>query len=179
MPLDVAILVATAVLAVVAVSAAVVAVRAARRVPVVPAAPASPSGAEQTPSGAEWRDTPSQKSQSAPLAVPGAVPAPAVPVARVVEGRVVVVPTSEQVAVAALTRPSVRFTTVLHGVAHALRPESRDRIAALVRREYRERRRIRQRAGRRAARAAHAAPAVDRTSEHWLGELPPGRGSDA
>ena len=168
MPLDVAILVATAVLAVVALTAAVVAVRAARRIRTTPPVVASPSGADQVASGADRLETPSQDRQVAPLADEGREVA--APVARVVEGRVVVVPTSEQVALATMSRPSVRLATLAHGVAHALRPESRDRIAALVRREYRERRRTRLRAGRRAARAAHPTPTPP--GEQWLGELP-------
>ncbi|KQY59159.1 hypothetical protein ASD11_06100 [Aeromicrobium sp. Root495] len=169
MPLDVAILVATAVLAVVAVSAAVVAVRAARRI-------STPSGADRIASGPDRHDAPSQNSHRAPLedaAVVASVPEPA----RIVEGRVVVVPTAEQVAVAALTRPSVRLATLGRGLAHALRPESRDRIVALMRREYRQRRRERLRAGRQAARAKHRAPTDP--NQHWLGELPPGRGAES
>ena len=159
MPVDVVILGATAVLAVVAVIAAVVAVRASRRAAQAP--PASEVPAVRTEAPAVDRP--------APLAAPGAVVVTRPePVAHVVQGRVVVPPTAEQVASAALTRPSVRFSVLLHGVAHALRPESRDRISGLVRRTYRERRRSRLRAGRRAVREARPTP----PGERWLGELP-------
>lgn len=165
MPLDVAILVATAVLAVVAVSAAVVAVRAARRIPRPQTVPRSEPVTEPT--------------SGLPVVVPPRAAEPAGPApARIVEGRVVVVPTAEQVAVAALTRPSVRLATLSHGLAYALRPESRDRIVALMRREYRQRRRERLRAGRQAARAAHRAPSAE-PNEHWLGELPAGSGGES
>lgn len=155
MPVDVVILGATAVLAVVAVVAAVVAVRASRRAGLPSPDPETSSGrVEATP-----------VDRPAPLPVVVTRPEP---VAHVVEGRIVVPPTAEQVASAALTRPSVRFSVLLHGVAHALRPESRDRISALVRRTYRERRRSRLRAGRRAVREARPTP----PGERWLGELP-------
>lgn len=78
--------------------------------------------------------------------------------ARIIEGRVIVPPTQEQVVAAQMTRPGVRVAIVLSGVLHALRPESRDRISGLLRREYRQRRRARQRAGRRAARATNSPP---------------------
>lgn len=155
MPVDVVILGATAVLAVVAVVAAVVAVRASRRAGVPSPTPESPAGRVEAPP------------VDPPAPLPVVVTRPE-PVARVVEGRVVVPPTAEQVASAALTRPSVRFSVLVHGVAHALRPESRDRISALVRRTYRERRRSRLRAGRRAVREARPTP----PGERWLGELP-------
>ncbi|MCO7240939.1 hypothetical protein, partial [Aeromicrobium sp. CnD17-E] len=89
---------------------------------------------------------------------------------RVVEGRVVVPPTQDQVVAATLSRPQVRLAVVAEGLAHALRPESRDRISALVRREYRGRRRERLRAGRRAARAAHASALPTAPADQWLGE---------
>jgi hypothetical protein len=89
---------------------------------------------------------------------------------RAVEGRVIVPPTGQQVVGAALSRPHVRLAVVLHGLTYALRPESRDRITSLMRREYRRRRRERLAAGRRAVRAAHPAPA-DWTAQPWMGEL--------
>lgn len=70
----------------------------------------------------------------------------------------VVAPTSAQIVDATLGRPLVRAATVTHGLRRALRPESRDRIAALVRREFRRRRKLRMKAGRRAARLAVVVP---------------------
>lgn len=87
-------------------------------------------------------------------------------VVRVVEGRVIVQPTQEQVVAASMTRPTVRLGIVFSGLAHALRPESRDRISALMRREYRDRRRSRQRAARAAARATNTPPAG---GQGWVG----------
>jgi hypothetical protein len=72
----------------------------------------------------------------------------------------IVTPTTAQVVDATLGRPVVRAVTLGHGVRRALRPESRDRIAALVRREFRRRRKLRMKAGRRAARLAVVPPAV-------------------
>ncbi len=111
--------------------------------------------------------------------------------ARVVEGRVVMTPTSRQIVDATMGRPIVKASILVHGLAHALRPESRDRIRALMRREYNRSRNQRRRAARQAARTAttntqmtnpgtadaatpgrHAA-AVD--AHAWLGELPPRR----
>jgi hypothetical protein len=100
-------------------------------------------------------------------------PAPSAPVLdqrgselepRVVQGRVVVPPTQAQVVRTALGRPGVRLNVLLFGLRHALRPENRDRIAALMRREYRHRRYERLRAGRQAVRAAQptSAPTTDR-----------------
>lgn len=143
------ILVATSVLAMVAISAAIVAVRAARRI--AAATPPRP-------------DTPAPSTELA-LVEP---PPPATPAAltpRVVEGRLIVPPTQQQVVAATLGRPGVRLSVLAHGVAHALRPESRDRILALMRREYRRRRRERLQAGRRAARAARPT----QPSDQWLG----------
>ena len=142
------ILVATSVLAMVAISAAIVAVRAARRI----AAATSPR--------------PEAPAPSTELAL--VEPAPVTPAAltpRVVEGRVIVPPTQQQVVAATLGRPGVRLSVLAHGVAHALRPASRDRVLALMRREYRRRRRERLQAGRRAARAARPT----QPSDQWLG----------
>lgn len=86
-------------------------------------------------------------------AVQSAVPATTAPM-RIVEGRVIVSPTREQVVATILGRPSARVDAFAHGLAHALRAESRDRIRALVKREFRRRRKERLRAGRRAARLA-------------------------
>ena len=157
MSLELALLVVTAVLAVVAVAAALVAVRAARR------PPASVEGpAVEVPR------------PSTELAIPEPQP-----VARVVEGRVIVTPTTRQVVDATMNRPLVRVSILSHGLAHALRPESRDRIMALMKREFQSRRRQRKRAAKRAARVEHPSPApIDNatiTTEAWLGELPPVR----
>jgi hypothetical protein len=75
---------------------------------------------------------------------------------RVVEGRVIVMPTQADVSAAVMTQPRIRAAIWLSGIAHALRPESRDRIAALMRREYRARRRSRLRAAKAAARTANS-----------------------
>lgn len=145
-------LVATAVLAVVAIGAAFVAVRAARRI-----------AADQRP---DVPTTPiTTHLTSTEIAVREPIePTPALE-PRVVEGRLIVPPSEQQVVKAALGRPGVRLSIVAHGVAHALRAESRDRIAALMRREYRRRRRERLRAGRQAVRAGHPTP----PSDQWLG----------
>jgi hypothetical protein len=85
---------------------------------------------------------------------------------RVVDGRVVVRPSDQQVVAATLGRPLVRLSVLGAGLAHALRPESRDRIAGLVRRDFRRRRRARARAARRAARTTTVPPAAPPT---WIG----------
>jgi hypothetical protein len=149
MSAEVSILVATSVLAVVAIAAAVVAVRAARRV-----AAATPQPPERPAPSTELVVV-----EPAPLATPAAL------TPHVIEGRLIVPPTQQQVVATALGRPGVRLSVLAHGVAHALRPESRDRILALMRREYRRRRRERLQAGRRATRAARPTQPADR----WLG----------
>ena len=158
-PTDVVLLSVTALLAVMALAAAVVAVRAARR-----STDTRPETAPQAPA-------------VAPETLPRAVLVPldeadARPMApRHVEGRVIVPPTGQQVVGAALSRPHVRLAIVLHGLTYALRPESRDRITALMRREYRRRRRERLAVGRRAVRAVR--PSTDAwMAEPWIGELP-------
>ena len=144
------ILVATAVLAVVAIGAAVIAVRAARRIPLAPQPPA---------------DTVTER-PSTDLAVLEPVAHADHPTLepRIVQGRLVVPPTQQQVVNTALGRPGVRLSVLAHGLAHALRPESRDRITAMMRREYRRRRRERLQAGRRAVRAGRPTP----PSDQWL-----------
>jgi hypothetical protein len=87
-------------------------------------------------------------------------------VTRVIDDRVIAPPTQAQVVNTALGRPQVRLAVTLRGVAFALRAESRDRILALMRREYRRRRAERLRAGRRAVRAVRPA-----RSDSWLGEI--------
>ncbi|GAA3531693.1 hypothetical protein GCM10022234_31030 [Aeromicrobium panaciterrae] len=152
MSAEVWMLAATAVLAVVAISAAVIAVRAARRIERAPRL--TPVAAAHTPSSTEVAQ---------PQPVAAHLPAALAP--RIVEGRLVVPPTQQQVVATALGRPGVRLSVFAHGIAHALRPESRDRILGMMRREYRRRRRERLAAGRRAARAA--TPSASRDS--WIG----------
>ena len=163
MPTDVVMLSVTAVLAVVALAAAVVAVRAARRSASVEAPEAASSVAPAAP----------ERLTRTTALVPLDTEERAVgdPAPRRVEGRVIVPPTGQQVVGAALSRPHVRVAILIHGLTYALRPESRDRITAMMRREYRRRRRERLAAGRRAVRAAR--PATDAwTAESWIGELP-------
>jgi len=162
-------LVVTAVLAVVAIAAAVVAVRAARRV----AAAAPLTTLEVSPAD----------SVDAPVSGSGLAErqddlAPVVrPEPYVVDGRLFVPPTQQQVVAAALGRPHVRLAVAVHGLTHALRPESRDRILAVMRREYRRRRRLRLRAARRAVReASPGCPSA--AADSWIGELPAGRAVD-
>lgn len=148
------ILAATAVVAVVAIGAALVAVRAVRRLEAAAATPTEIQHHEQAPAEPEPR------------------PATEVVVLdrheslepRTVDGRLIVPPTQEQVVRTALGRPGVRLSVVVHGVAHALRAESRDRITAMMRREYRRRRRERLQAGRRAVRDSRPTP----PSDEWL-----------
>jgi len=161
MSAEVWILVATAVLAVVAIGAAVVAVRAVRQVTrSTGAATTSPAPVRSPVETAQGSDVVVHET------VATVVPRDLEP--RVVEGRLVVPPTQHQVVQATLGRPGVRLSIVTHGLAHALRPESRDRISALMRREFRRRRRERQQAGRRAVRAAQPS-APPAPSDQWLG----------
>lgn len=94
-----------------------------------------------------------------PAAVP--VPEPATVQAQVVE--LVALPdpeppvvdgavTRSQVVAAALARPLVRASALSYGVRRALRAENRDRVSALVRRDLRQRHKIRRRAARKAGR---------------------------
>ena len=146
MSADVWILVSTAVLAVVAVGAAVIAVRAVQQVKTV--APNPPQQHADEPSTALAVIEPQQ-----------VVPTALGP--RFVQGRLVVPPTQQQVLATALGRPGVRLSVFTHGLSHALRPESRDRILGMMRREYRRRRRERLQVGRRAARSANPTRAAD------------------
>lgn len=154
-------LVATAVLAVVAIVAAVVAVRAARRVAAAPLA--APEASPETPPASlglvERREDPLPVVRPEPYRA---------------DGRLFVPPTQQQVVAAALGRPHVRLSVVAHGLTHALRPESRDRIVAVMRREYRRRRRLRLRAARRAVREASPGRPTE-AADSWIGELPPGQ----
>lgn len=147
MSVQLAMLVATAVLAVVAVAAAVVAVRALRQAKAL---------ADREP--ASVGEPVSTVLEPVLVTEPEGEREPELEVVRVVEGRVIVQPTHDQVVAASMTRPAVRLNIVAAGVAHALRPESRDRILGLMRREYRARKRARQRAARAAARATNGPP---------------------
>ena len=93
---------------------------------------------------------------------------------RVVQGRVIVPPTQAQVVRTALGRPGVRLSVFVHGLARALRAENRDRIVALMRREYRHRRSERLRAGRQAVRMARptSAPSTERLHQRLLEPRP-------
>lgn len=156
MSTEVVLLIATAVLALVALAAAMVAVRALRQLRQVSA-----------PEPAELHVSPLPSPVSPAKRATQREPDPPAEVVRVVEGRVIVQPTQAQVVAATMTRPSVRLGILLTGIAHALRPESRDRITALMRREYRDRRRARQRAGRAAAKATNGPP--PNPHEGWVG----------
>jgi hypothetical protein len=166
-PTDAVMISVTAVLAVMALVAAVVAIRAARRTARVE----TPETVLESPAVAP------ERVERAAVLVPVdddpddddevRWPAP-----QHVEGRVIVPPTGQQVVGAALSRPHVRIAILLHGLTYALRPESRDRITALMRREYRRRRRERLAAGRRAVRTAHPGSADAWMSQPWIAELP-------
>lgn len=148
MPVQLVMLIATAVLAVVAVVAAVIALRALREVRRLRTD--DPIDMTGSTTALARRD---EAAEPEPATVVDRVtdPEPA-EVVEIVDGRVIVQPTREQVVAATMTRASVRLSILAAGLAHALRPESRDRITALMRREYRARRRARQRAARTAAR---------------------------
>jgi hypothetical protein len=162
-PTDVVMLSVTAVLAVTALVAALVAVRAARGSTSVEAPEAAPPGASATPARLP------RTTALVPVEVDDRVVQVLAP--RQVEGRVIVPPTGQQVVGAALSRPHVRLAILIHGLTYALRPESRDRITSMMRREYRRRRRERLAAGRRAVRTAR--PSTDAwMAESWIGELP-------
>lgn len=160
---EVLLLVATAVLAVVALVAAVIAVRAVRRL-----------DRASTPAEQPEHVTPGASSSAGAELVrlgPAPARAPEQQVVRLVEGRVVVSPTRDQVVATALGRPAARASIYAAGLAHALRPESRDRIQAIVRREFRRRRRLRQRVARRAA--AQIPARAMHPDETWLSSGPP------
>ena len=155
-------LAATSVLAVVAVFAAVVALRAVRELKRERDLDSPPQAAviEQAELVPAVRPIPPTATPA--LAREGEL-AP-----RLVEGRVIVPPTQHQVVMTALGRPGVRLSVVLYGLAYALRAENRDRINAMIRREYRQRRRERLRAGRQAMRAFRAGggPRASGTDPH-------------
>ncbi|GAA1728812.1 hypothetical protein [Aeromicrobium alkaliterrae] len=179
MSTDVVVLVATAVLALAALVAAVVTVRAARSVTrerVRLEARLRDVETAQTAARAKAREATlvpvpfePDPADAALVVRSGGLPeAPTGQTAetRIVDGRVVVVPTQHDLVATALSRPATRFTVLVHGLAHALRPESRDRISALMRREVNRRRRERQRAARRAARV-HV-PSASPASTAWV-----------
>ncbi|SKB09966.1 hypothetical protein [Aeromicrobium choanae] len=167
MSVQLAMLVATAVLAVVAVVAAVVTVRSVRELRRIGDRVARDEGAAYRDHLEDSHDLDAPPRSSAALDH-RVEPVPTAEVVRVVEGRVIVQPTHDQVVAATMTRPSVRLNILLGGVAHALRPESRDRILGLMRREYRARRRARQRAARAAARATNGPPPAS-GGQGWVG----------
>lgn len=163
MTVETLLLAVTTLIALVAVIAAVIALRAVRELKSLH------SSAVEGPSSLQSSETARTNAEMiVDPAMPNAeifVPERAVELApRVVQGRVVVPPTQAQVARTALGRPGVRLSVFAHGLARALRPENRDRIVALMRREYRHRRRERLSAGRQAIRAARpaSAPSTDR-----------------
>lgn len=159
-----AMLLATAVLASVAVVAAVIATRAVRELRTA----SIPTFLTGSPSeSAHEGHSVTHVEGPAPTTTPAQTPERSQPeVVHVVEGRVIVQPTQEQVVAASMTRPAIRLGIVFSGLAHALRPESRDRISALMRREYRDRRRSRQRAARAAARSTNPPPTG---GQGWVG----------
>lgn len=153
MSADLWILVATAVVAAIAIIAAVIAVRASRRVP------------EPIPRSRLTVHPRSLEEVQAVEEMPASTA-----VTHVIEGRVIVPPTQQQLVQTMASRPGVRLSILAHGVAHALRSESRDRITGLMRREYRRRRRERMQAGRHAARAAQPRAAQPSgPADQWLG----------
>lgn len=178
MPIDVLILIVTGVLAVVALIAAVISVRNLREVkralasaPHQPTAPAAVDAiADSSEAPVLLEPAPEQTSSADKQLIRverehvepehAASGQELVPhhgqVARVVEGKVVVTPTRSQVAHAIMGQPRVRFAIWMTGIAHALRPESRDRILGMMRRDYRDRRRHRESAARAALRSAHS-----------------------
>jgi hypothetical protein len=157
MTVEALLLAAMALIALVAVIVAVVAVRAVRRLE----RQASSSVVETTATDVVSRAAALPSQPSIDVTEVGR-PIELAP--RVVEGRVIVPPTQAQVLRTALGRPGVRLSVFTYGLARALRAENRDRIVALIRREYRHRRRERLRAGRQAIRMARptSAPSTDR-----------------
>jgi hypothetical protein len=168
-PTDVVMISVTAVLAVLALAAAAVAVRAARRSTCAESLeatqPAPAVAPERLPRTAVLVPVDDHRDDDVRWSAPQSI-----------EGRVIVPPTGQQVVGAALSRPHVRLAILLHGLTYALRPESRDRITALMKREYRRRRRERLAAGRRAVRTTHPASTDAWMSQPWISELP-GRGA--
>ncbi len=193
MPTDVVVLIATAVLALVALTAAIVTVRVARS-----------AARDRTDLRAELdsrraADELREQERAGRRAAEALVPVPYDPrvdrrgdvgdlvvrphdpapsETRVVDGQVFVVPSQHELVATALSRPATRVTVLIHGLAHALRPEARDRISALMRREYTRRRRERQRAARRAARL-HTPSTTSNPGTAWVSQQgPTAPGSD-
>lgn len=170
MPIDVLILTVTGVLAVVALIAAVISVRNLREIKrTLAAAPPQSLVFDETTSDSATPALLEPATEQTTEAEPHLIRLEReatdsgqelVPhhgqLARVVEGKVVVTPTRSQVAHAIMGQPRVRFAIWMTGIAHALRPESRDRIFGMMRRDYRERRRHRESAARAALRSAHS-----------------------
>lgn len=184
MSIEVMQLVLTAALAVIAVVAALVAVRA-TRVRHEPAEGRAGSRRRKENGSSTTGERGSATTENHGLAAgalesvdPQVDPLRPPPLARVVEGKVLLTPTTKQIVDVTMSRPLVRVSVLSYGLAHALRPESRDRIVALMRREFRSRRRQRRLAAKRAARLvapprpATAQRAREMTTESWLGELP-------
>lgn len=167
MTVETLLLAATSLMALVAAIVAVVAVRAVRELSARQAVVEVPTESASKPpldvvSGVALR-APDPTTEDIPELAP-----------RVVHGRVIVPPTQSQVVRTALGRPGVRLSIVAHGLARALRPENRDRIVALVRREYRHRRQERLRAGRQAIRTTRptSAPTTERLHAELLEPRP-------
>lgn len=112
--------------------------------------PARPVPSEETGTGRTEPELPDPGSGPAPGSgtVVGLVPGPD-PVASRSE---LTVSPGVQALVEPVARRLVQVTAVSYGVRRALRAENRDRVAALVRRDLRRRRKLRQRAARRAFR---------------------------
>ncbi|MFS0885554.1 hypothetical protein [Aeromicrobium sp. 179-A 4D2 NHS] len=170
MSVQLAMLVASAVLAVVAVAAAVVAVVALRKARTLAHEVSRAESGDRVARDevAAYRDhADEERDLDTPARSSQALDHREAEVVRVVEGRVIVKPTNDQIVAASMTRPAVRLNIVAAGLAHALRPESRDRIIGLMRREYRARKRARQRAARAAARATNDPPPS--SGRGWVG----------
>jgi len=154
-------LVITAVVALVALAVATAALQRlrtiTRRATTTEAAPPSPASGSTTPVPFS---PPSVRRAYEPL--PATREAPNV---EVVDGGVVVRPSNRQVVEATMGRPLVRLNIVLFGLTHALRPDSRDRLRSLMRREFRTRRTLRRKQARRAARLASGA---NSSAPAWL-----------
>lgn len=147
MVLQVVLLTIAALLAVVAVTAAVIATRAVREMKELRESQSPP---EPTPTAEPYV---SSESTGVSLAKRRAQRDGVEVEYEVIEGKVMVQATPEQAIAAIMTQPRIRAAIWVSGLAHALRPESRDRIFGLMRREVRTRRRARQRAARAAARS--------------------------
>ena len=169
MTVEALLLVVTTLIALVAIGAAVIAVRAVRQLKSLHGS--QTDGRSSLHSSATGRTNAEMsgtgEGTNAEIFVPAVQPADEL-APRVLHGRVIVPPTQSQVVRTALGRPGVRLSILAHGIARALRAENRDRIVALMRREYRHRRSERLRAGRQAVRMARptSAPSTDRLHDH-------------